>query len=324
MDEQNIQDIDRQLAEIENAPEIAPQVDTAIETDTVEPIQASPEPPVVDTAEYKMPIIDDKLINSLSEEDRGIAEKYRGKDVSEFVKAYRNALALHSKKTIQNTPSVPQFNLPKQETTAPQQPDNVREQWIAHRLKEKFPNMPQDPEEYRNLNFTDPDLYWDIREAKKEITKEVDADLEQINDWKTNHVNYNWNFAREQAKDMLRYLQGFDLEPKDLGIELNDEFLNKLASSPDVFGNLHGLPILKDDALTRKFIDQYLPIMQEKIKTKYRTEGFKQQEQIKPKPNLNSVPNGTTITPKKTAEEMSQSELDAQLAALETQLIGKK
>jgi hypothetical protein len=239
-------------------------------------------------AQDKAQLIDDDFIAKQPEANRKMLQNVKGEYMSpKALDIYINAQRLIGKKQqaaqekqvklneiAQNPPAVKE--VPQAQKDIPSYVDAE----VYKELKRQFPELPSDPKERRTYlnekNVEDGMYVQDVLRAEQAIRTDITKQVEQFQYIQNNATEINDNLIDTQLETIKSNIGQFGLDVKeDLGIDLgNEEDVKKLLF--DSQGNLDrsmvtyigGTAIIKENALTLKFMSQYLPKVSEKLKEK--------------------------------------------------------
>jgi hypothetical protein len=278
------------------------------------------------------PTITREYIDSLglSSEDEKYALKFIDKPISEFFKSYANAQKLIGKKKEelltkpQAAPQVPQ---------TVEQVQKAKEELILTELRRKVPalkdNLPPtldtSSEEYkdwaRDLNYDDPDTYSEFRQARNEISAEIEQTYQNLNQLRSNYDKINADIIHNEIDTIESDLRAIGASSKELGYDftiapdgsnalLDDLLIDSATGEIDnkLVTYVNGeVPIINTDAVRMKFFKLNLPQITKKIAEKARLEAVKtMQGQVKEVPASLS---GSQISGK-TKKELTAADIE--------------
>jgi hypothetical protein len=258
-------------------------------------------------------LIDDDFIKSQPEQDRKILQNFKGEYISpKALKSLVNAQHLVGRRqekaeAIKNEPPLTQF--PQKETLSQQTPegaDAVKQNMVLRLMQQKYPEMPTDPDELKqykaDLNYTDPDAYFQLREDEKSFRTQVEKDYKDIVYLQENYADLNTQEVHSQVNGITEQLKGLGLNPEDLGLDLkfdekgNNAVIDALLDDgkgnikPHLVSYIAGVPLINRDTLVVEFMRQNLVKIKDAVAEKSRKEGYLAAQSKKPLQTLASTP----------------------------------
>lgn len=246
--------------------------------------------------------IDDNFIKAQPEKDHKILETIKGEIFSpKALKKYINAQRLIGKRQPEGQDKK-EF-IPKPEEI-PLQPEitseaiaKAKNELVFEQLKQQFPDIPEDPIEYKeylaDLQQSDPDRFWDLREQRKEIEKNVTKEVNLALYVRSNYDQINTKLFENEVEIIKNRLNEYGISDendiKALGLDFTitqdtegkpyNQLMNSLLIAngqldPQLIQKMHGVSLLREGALTEKFFKVMTPKILGYFAKKNHKEGF--------------------------------------------------
>lgn len=354
-----------------NAPEVeTPSVEEPIadnptpevETTTEEPLPTTEEAPTTEEPIVEpiksLEVIDDNFIANHPDLSPEFLRKFKGKTVADVLKSTWNLEKLHGKvnhelqlykagKNLQTEQEQQQ----EVEQPAPTTTEDIASDLVSRLMKNKYPDFSKDWLE--DLFITSPLEAMKVAREMEKFEETAQRDAEIIQDWQTNHLDYNWKEGLSAIDIIKDELSERDITLEELGLT-NERIINVLSSMGingqknsleenlalalffDDNGNLdksvhqplYGKDKVRPDFLVRKFLNSSKEaikrVKEEKrfnIENNAKKQGFKDASSKKPAPLLSSTSGGIGTMPKptpmKSVSQLGDDELEIALRKAE-------
>lgn len=260
-------------------------------------------------------VLDDELFSRIPESDRKMFESFKGKPIDEIFKSYANAQRLVGKRKedlladLQTTivGQTQPVTLPKEEPKPAEQQQQIpeskqvqapnqdaylksKEEYIQNQLRLKYPDMPDNPDELKaykaNLNYEDPDAYFELKQQENQIRQFVEDDFRKIEYYRNNSTEVNQNILSNEIATIDNYVsEKLGVKLKDIGMDisldangdnpiLRDVLYENGKFDSSLLTNFFGTSLIKQQAVVTKFLEKNLPKIIDHIAQKSRQEGF--------------------------------------------------
>jgi len=247
----------------------------------------------------------------LGDEEKDYLNKmWVGKPIAEALKSLTHAQKLIGKRKEEL------FKLPELKTDVkvpdkPKTADEIKlakDDLIFKNLLAEFPEMPKDPAERKkwlnDLNYEDTERADDFKFKRREIEQDVDSIWKFTADLSQNYPKINSKITQQEVStitDYIKTLTGIDAKEfgydftfdKDGNNAITDELIaladNSEQFDPNVVERYNGIPVLKQGAMSRKFLERELPNIMKKAIAVARKQGFEQKSDKKVAPSLSTA-----------------------------------
>ena len=240
-------------------------------------------------------LITDKDINTFSEKDQKILQRFKGKPIAEGLKSLVEAQRMVGK-------GFKKENIPTEESLIPdpvKQPEEAKtykDQVILNNMSNLHDDFPKDAYEWSELQSDNPTKYFQYLSEHADMVKSINTQFDTATHIINNFEDINNEILNESGSKIVETVKNFGLDVnKDFGIDITrdkegaNEYLDSLLVNSDGKLDLNlfetwknakgetklrfGVPQIKEGAVEQKFIKQNLPLLMMKVREKAFIEG---------------------------------------------------